>query len=200
MSDDATNLVGTNHVFTVTVVKDSGDGEGFQGLAGATPTIEVDPADDLVSTTCDDPGTDTDGECTVTVSSATTGKTTVTATYGTTVSGTERSWSDSGVKTWIDYDVTVSDDATNLVGTNHVFTVTVVKDSGDGQGFVALKDATPSIVVEPAGDLVSETCSDPGTNGPTVLRSDHHVGHPGQNHGHRHLRHDRRENRRSSSD
>ena len=74
MSDDATNLVDTQHMFTVRVVKDSGDGEGFEGLTGATPTIEVDPADDLVSATCNDPGTNGDGDCAVTITSDTPAK------------------------------------------------------------------------------------------------------------------------------
>ncbi len=87
----------------------------------------------------------------MTIKSLETGTTTVTATYTgkAASSAATRPYTDSGVKTWIDYKVDVNPPtAENLVNTNHVFTVTVTKDSGDGS-FKPVAGAKPAITVDP---------------------------------------------------
>jgi hypothetical protein len=142
--DDKTNLVGTDHEFTVKVRYDAGDGEGLQPLAGATPDIAIDGAGTVKDTDCDE-GTDSNGTCTATITSAQAGDSTVTATWEAmhASSGVSEDLSASAVKHWVDYRIDVQQDAVNLVGDNHVFTVTVTEDTGDG--FAPLADADVSL-------------------------------------------------------
>ena len=108
--ESATNSIKDPHDFTVTVKKDAGDGEGFLALEGADVDISVSGStgaitaivagsvDTPTSGTCT---TDVDGQCVVTVNSATDGSLTVTATFeGTAADSASREYSDSGIKTW----------------------------------------------------------------------------------------------------
>jgi adhesin/invasin len=164
----ATNLVSTDHVFTVLVEKDSGDGNGFQPLPGVMPSVTTTGAGGITAQTCDTPGTDASGQCTVTLSSAATGQTTVTASYtgtaGTAQAPQTKEVTAQATKTWIDYQVTVAPSATNIVGTDHVFTVTVKKDSGDGSGFQPLAGAMPTVTLTAPGTITGNTCASPGTD------------------------------------
>ncbi len=130
----------------------------FKPVAGAKPAITVDPIGDLVSQTCTTTGTNAAGQCTVTIKSLETGTTTVTATYTgkAASSAATRPYTDSGVKTWIDYKVDVApESAVNSIGDPHVFTVTVTKDSGDGEGFQPLAGAEPAITATGTGSITS---------------------------------------------
>ncbi len=132
--DNKTNLIGTDHTFTVTVWRDSGDGAGLQRLAGADPAITLDGEGAIVAggNTCSG-GTAADGTCTVTITSAQAGDTTVTAAWEAIdgASGVTEDLSASAVKHWVDYQIDVEEDAVNRVGDDHVFIVTLLRDSGD---------------------------------------------------------------------
>ena len=155
--DTAQNLLGTPHEFTVWV-EQTDDGESWTPVSGAAPELTVTDPAFIVTTDCDD-GTDDDGACTATIDSEVTGAFTLSAAYEGVVGTQSATFSDEGAKQWIDYRVTV-DPATaeNLVDTDHVFTVTVETDLGDG--FAPVPGAIPTLTLEGPGTIVTTDCDD----------------------------------------
>jgi hypothetical protein len=146
---EATNLVGTQHIFTVKIWKDAGDGEGFQVLAGAIPSISLTGPGSIVTNNCT-AGTSAAGTCTVIVTSDVTGLATLSATYLGVADSGSAPFTDTGDKLWVNYRLDVSPEvADNPVNTDHVFTVTLEKD--EGQGFQSLSGATVSLTLTGAG-------------------------------------------------
>ena len=64
----ATNEINDPHTFTIKV--EQNDSSGWVNVTGATPTVTFDPTITPSSDTCADPGTDGNGQCTVTINSA----------------------------------------------------------------------------------------------------------------------------------
>ncbi|MBW3589610.1 MAG: hypothetical protein KY429_09345 [Actinobacteria bacterium] len=150
---EAVNLVGTNHTFTVKIWKDAGDGQGFQILTGAVPSISLAGVGTIVANDCA-AGTNSQGECTVVATSSTAGLATMTATYLGVADSSSAPFTDAGTKQWVDYRLDVSpEEADNPVNTNHVFTVTVEEDRGSG--FQALAGALVDLVLTGVG-LITE--------------------------------------------
>ena len=154
---DATNEVGDDHTFTVTVEKNLGDGE-WVAAAGELVNVtltDTNDADAVVSAnSCltgpfGGGGTDTNGQCEVTFSSATAGVTTGSASVSLdlgktdgsavdrttdgleTVPGNGVTNSDAAVKTWVDATIAITPTATNEVGDVHEFKVSVSENAGD---------------------------------------------------------------------
>jgi hypothetical protein len=161
---NAQNLLGTPHVFTVTI-EQTDDGVDFYPVVGGVPTLGITDPAFIVDTDCDE-GTDADGQCTATVDSASTGIFTFTAEYEGVVGDQSAAFSDSGDKAWIDYQVLVTpDSAANLIDTDHVFTVTVNADIGDG--WEPVSGAMPDLKLEGVGLILDEDCSEgPRTTAP----------------------------------
>jgi hypothetical protein len=154
---NAQNLLGTPHLFTVTI-EQTEDGERFTPVAGAIPTLAITAPAFIVDTDCDE-GTAADGTCTATVDSETAGVFTFTAEYLGVVGDQSAAFSDTGEKGWIDYQVEVTPDvAENLIDTDHVFTVTVSADLG--AGWVPVTGAMPDLDLDGPGLIVAEDCSD----------------------------------------
>src|SRR5262249_30507749 len=194
ITPDDTNEVGQEHTFTVTLLKDLGDGNGLvaaanesvtvtlTGANGAKPgihgqgTAPAAAAPSLITLT-----TDINGQAKVTFTSATSGKVfgdakatlsldpdgpgagslpaiSVTRQTGDGLSG------DSGdaTKAFVDARISIAPDDTNEVGQSHTFTVTLLKDLGDGNGLVAA--AGESVPVTLDGTLGAV----PDINGPGV--------------------------------
>jgi hypothetical protein len=90
--------------------------------------------------------TDGNGNCTVMINSATTGQIVASATSNVNVTGTIIPVSTDGVdpnsgnatKLYVDAKISIGPNATNIVGEAHNFTINVMKDAGDGSGFVAV--------------------------------------------------------------
>ena len=156
----ATNEVGDDHVFTVSVQQKSG------GVA--SPAADVDVQASIVSgpgsfVGPDDCTTTASGECTVTISSDATGLTTVQAEATVVVNGKSIVVKTDGVggnaspavKRWVTARLSVTPaEATNRIGDAHVFTAHLELDTGDGNGFVG----------GPAGESISWTkATGPGT-------------------------------------
>src|SRR5262249_58506843 len=90
--------------------------------------------------------TDANGQCTITFSSSSTGTVTGHATstlsdLGTPVPFTVQTDGvapngPDAVKTYVDAKISIAPNATNEVNAPHTFTVTLLKDTGDGNGFV----------------------------------------------------------------
>ena len=155
--DAAQNLLGTPHEFTVWV-EQTDDGETWFPVEGAVPDLSVTNPAEITGTDCDE-GTGDDGSCTVTIDSVVTGAFTLLAEYEGVVGTQSATFSDSGEKQWIDYQVSVDPlEDENLVGTDHVFTVTVETDLGDG--FVPVPGAIPTVDLQGVGDITSTTCTD----------------------------------------
>jgi hypothetical protein len=170
---NAQNLLGTPHVFTVTI-EQTDDDEVFYPVEGAIPTLGITAPAFIVDTDCDE-GTDEFGQCTATVDSASTGVFTFTAEYEGVVGDQSAAFSDSGDKGWIDYLVEVTPDvAENLIDTDHVFTVTVSADIGDG--WEPVSGAMPDLELDGPGLIVDEDCSegtaDDGTCTVTIRSSE----------------------------
>lgn len=160
--EQATNLVGQPHTFTVKI-ESTDDGSVWDPVVGATPTLGLTGVGSITGGTCVGSVTNGSGECTAIVSSAGTGVATLTAQYLATVGTASHTFSDSGTKTWINYQILVTPlEAANLVSTDHVFTVTTFKDSGDGNGFQPLAGVNPTLTLGGVGQIGSTTCDDPG--------------------------------------
>src|SRR5690349_15981896 len=139
-------------MFAVTVLKNLGDGAGFVAAAGehvAFTLTDANGASHSAATgTCTGAGANTDanGQCTIIFSSPSAGTVTGHASVSLTI-GTvtlSRATGDgahgdtaNAVKKFVDAKISISPDATNEVGQSHTFTVTVLKNLGDGAGFVA---------------------------------------------------------------
>lgn len=66
----ATNPVGEEHTFTVSVTADDGNGDDAHPVAGVQPSVSITPGGyQMVSNQCADTGTDANGECTFTINS-----------------------------------------------------------------------------------------------------------------------------------
>ena len=163
---EAANQVGATHTITAFLQIDSGDGNGF---VAAPDGEEIDFAIDsgpgvLVPDSCLTTGGT--GTCSVDLTSAVTGLTTVSASWSNTLVFPEGSVlvsanADPVVKRWVDARLTLTppDDA-NQVGDDHVLTATLEFDYGDGNGFVSApagETITWEIVSGP-GQLSSLTC------------------------------------------
>lgn len=155
---NATNLLGEDHTFAVYVER-SDDGSTWAPVAGARPDLTVTAPASIASQTCA-AGTGGNGRCTVTVTSARPANVSVEASYEATIAGESATFTDSAAKRWIDYRVSVDPPtAENLVDSEHVVTVRVDVNRGDGAGFVPLAGAVPSISRTGVGSVSSETCS-----------------------------------------
>ena len=180
------NEVGSSHKFTATVTADklgvtspapNGTVVNWTKTAGSAGSFIDDPAAGTQDTVdSGDPGTDPfddcvtsggTGQCSVWVSSAATGVTTVNA--STTVDfgdGTTKSASTTGtagnsgpaVKRWVDANVQISPSAVNEVGEQHTFNITA--NAIPAGSTVTFNSITPNIT--PAGFTeVANTCDDP---------------------------------------
>lgn len=197
ITGDDTNRVGDPHLFTVTIKKDAGDGNGFVVASSQTATVTLTPtfgatpvADDTPDTdsTCDD-GTNGSGQCVQKFASATTGVVTGTAsatvTFGslsfqiTTANDAEVVGNEDATKVYVDATIDIQGDDANRVGDPHLFTVTVKKDLGDGNGFqdangqivtVALTDTNGATAVADDTPDTDSTCDDGTVNGQCVQK------------------------------
>jgi len=185
---NATNEVGQNHTFTVTVKQNAGGGAGFVNVPNGTkPTVTLvnsnGAAFNISSNVCFTAGT-TAGQCTVTFTSPSAGVVTGNASVTLTIGGVTLTrdtnpatasipagpgGSGPAVKTFVDANITIGPDGTNLVTDPHTFTVTVKQNLGDGAGFVNVPDGTtPTVTLTDAGgavsQVISETCTNPGTS------------------------------------
>ena len=164
------NQVGDEHEFTVTVTKkDHSTGFDFGPAEGAevTATIDSGPGSFVGQNICT---TGSAGTCTVTISSAGTGLTTVSASAIVPVNGETRTVSTTAVsgdsspadKRWVDarLSLTPPKDA-NQVGDTHTFTAHLEFDYGDDEGFVdAPADETIDLgVVDGPGSLSADDCT-----------------------------------------
>jgi hypothetical protein len=157
-----TNPVNAPHTFVVTVDINDGDGTGFHPSEGQHVDFTLDDSNgathqlDANASTCDDAGPNTDamGQCTIVFTSPTTGQTVGNASVTVDFEGTTVTRSTSGnagpsgsgpaTKTWVDASIAIGPNGNNPVGAPHTFTVTVMKDNGDGNG---MRPGTPSHVV-----------------------------------------------------
>ena len=183
IASNKTNRVGDPHTFTVTLSKDAGDGAGFVVAAGEHVTVTLTDTNGAVHTaptgscTTAGPNTDGSGQCTITFTSNSTGVVTAHASSTLSIGGSPPLTvqtngvspnSPDGVKTFVNAKITIAPDATNRVGQPHTFTVTLSKDLGDGNGFVAapsehvdftLTDGNGAVHTAPTG-----TCTAAGAN------------------------------------
>ena len=172
--EEAVNLVGNPHVFTVTVEQSNpaGDCDGdWCPVVGAVPTIEVSGVDLTVDATDCEAGTDARGQCTVSVTSDTVQAVTLTATHTEELEDDDAEvagrstvgFTDTGDKDWIDHAIDVDPPlAENLVGTDHVFTVTVTTTypTADGTRTDPVAGVNPAVSLSGVGSIRDTTCDD----------------------------------------
>jgi len=141
-----TDPVGDNHVLTCHVNVNAGSGGFANAPAGTSCTVSIQsgPGSFVGSATCTTVGST--GDCTVTVTSATAGTTTLRATTTVAVGGVSltRTTGDAHVgdgadatKNWVAARISIAPNATNEVGQPHTFTVTVEQNTGSGFGPVS---------------------------------------------------------------
>jgi adhesin/invasin len=169
---NAVNLVGDDHVFTVTVTRDDGSAAGFVPVANGNVQLAWSggagsgiTAVSLAGTTpLNSCTTDEAGQCTVTVSSSTPLSGELTATYQTQLDSGTHSFSSNASKQWVNWTLSITPaQAENLVGTNHTFVVKVTHDAGAGGGLLPLAGAKPVINLAGLGTVTANTCTE-GTN------------------------------------
>ena len=173
----ASNAVGTNHVLTITVNSTNG---GVLASGTATASLVAPPGTTgsfVGSPSCGYTGGAATASCTVTITSAVAGTSSVhatsdigfsnatgtvtraTGTAANTTAGCSANCADAS-KNWVDAFIQITpQSAANAVGNNHVLTITV---SATGGGVLAAGTATASILTPPSttGSFVgSPTCS-----------------------------------------
>ena len=170
VTPDGVNRVGQNHTFTGHVNVNNGTGQ-VNAPDGTTINFTVNNAARGSCTTAG--GT---GSCSLTLTSAMTGVWAVRASTTVSVGGLTLTRSTDGVapnsgpamKRWVNAKISIAPSATNVVGQPHTFTVTLQKDTGDGNGFVAasgehvtvtLTDSNGAAHTAPTG-----TCTNGGAN------------------------------------
>ncbi len=128
ITPSATNRVGATHHFTVTLEKTT-NGTTWTKVEGENPTITRESGPGTFSNnTCDDlAGTNSLGQCTIDLSSGSTGETIVKASYDAVVSDTRATFSSQATKRWVDYTLTVTPTGINHAGVPHDFTVRLVQ-------------------------------------------------------------------------
>jgi uncharacterized repeat protein (TIGR01451 family) len=162
----AANQVGVTHTFTAHLTFDYGDGHGFV-TAPAGESIDLSKASGPGTLSAASCTTNASGECTVDLTSSSTGLTTVDASWNGHIATAQGSASASAssndaVKRWVDASLTLSPpSAVNRVGDVHVFTAHLTFDYGDGHGFVdAPSGQTIDISkVSGPGTLSAASCS-----------------------------------------
>jgi hypothetical protein len=173
ITPDGTNRVGDEHTFTATVWVNDGSGEEL-APDGTEVTFTTVDANGAVSTPNPPTGcTTVGGECTTTISSSTTGTSTVSAHSTVNIDGVDVSRStdgvapnsDAAVKTWVDARINITPDAFNEIGDPHTFTATLEFDLGDGAGFQPAEGESVTItltnhngaVADPPGPFTADT-------------------------------------------
>jgi hypothetical protein len=160
----ANNAVGTNHVLTITVNALGGNIDA--GPHTATASITSGPGSFVGPNTCTYTGGGPTASCTVTITSATPGTTTVSATSDIPVGGVTLTRTTNGTggssgpasKTWVDANIQISPQtAANPLGANHVLTITV--NALGGNIDAGPHTATASIVSGPGSFVGSPTCT-----------------------------------------
>jgi hypothetical protein len=174
---DAENPAGTEHVFTIDVAVWDPVTEAYVPVPdGTTLTLAYSDAD-LVDddSTCTVEGT-VDGTCTITASSDAAAALTVTVTA---IAGTDLPGYPEGTatfdlpttepvtstKTWIEYRIVGDDDAYNVVGDPHTFTLTAEQLRPDADGWEPLPGVTLDVTLETdvAATMDASDCTDTGT-------------------------------------
>ncbi len=173
----ATNEVNHGHLFTAHVNVNTGSGGYVNAPANTHVTFLVTSgAGTLSASSCDTVGTT--GECSVTLNSSTPGQNTLQASTTLLVGGVSltRTTGDSNVgdsdnatKTFVDANIAITpQNKDNPVGTNHTFTVTVLKDPGTGFVPASGEHVTFNIVNSGGAtatvNTVLSTCDDLGPN------------------------------------
>jgi len=148
IDNTATNAVGVQHTFIVTVEKNTGS--GWVGISGNKPAVSFDPATPgSVTDNCNSTGTDGSGQCSVIVNSTVAGIFTANATSSVNVNdvifnlATNNIAPNSGpaVKTYVDANISLTPGvATNSIGDIHTLTAHV--NVNPGTGFVNAPNGT----------------------------------------------------------
>jgi len=174
-----TNEIGTPHSFTGHV--NVNDGSGFANApAGTTINFNIVSGPGILTpASCNTVGTT--GECSVSLTSATAGVTTLKASTAVTVGGLvlNRATGDAhvgdsanAVKTWVDANIQITpQNATNPVTASHIFTGHVNVNTGTG-GYVNAPDGTQitfSIVSGPGGFTTANPCTTAGGTGSCTI-------------------------------
>jgi uncharacterized repeat protein (TIGR01451 family) len=147
IAPNATNAVGQPHTFTVTVLDNAGDGNGYVPAANEPVTVTLTSTNgaNAVPSTPLSGTTNASGQFQVTFTSATAGQVIGNASTTFTLNGVtltratgDSRTGDSGpaTKTFVDERISIAPNATNAVGQPHTFTVTVLENVGDNNGFV----------------------------------------------------------------
>ena len=164
----ANNQVGTDHVLTGHV--NVNDGTGFANApAGTTITFSITggPGSFNGPSSCLTVGAT--GSCTVKITSATTGTTTVKASTDVVVStvalhretGDQQAGdSDDASKTWVDARITIAESGTNPVSNAHTFTVFV--EQNDGTAWSPAGGVTITSTATGVGSITGGSCGPTG--------------------------------------
>jgi uncharacterized repeat protein (TIGR01451 family) len=157
IAPNGVNEVNHSHTFTVTVLEDLGDGNGFVA-AGSVP-VTVTLTNTNGSTTSPltyNVTTDNAGHASVTFTSATAGEVIGNASTTFSVGGVtltratgDSNAGDSGpaTKFFEDAQISIAPNATNGLTELHTFTVTVLANAGDGSGYVPAVNAPVTVTL-----------------------------------------------------
>ncbi len=181
---EGANQVGATHTITAYLQIDSGDGDGFQPAAdGETITFAIDSGPGVLAPTSCLTGGGT-GTCSVSLTSAMTGLTQVSASWSNTLVFPEGSVLVSAdaepvVKRWVDARLTITPPTdANRVGNDHVLTAYLEFDYGLGAGFVAAPagEEIDWFIQGGPGSLLSSTCLTDATGHCSVTLSSDTTG------------------------
>jgi hypothetical protein len=178
ITPDAVNAVGDPHTFTVTVLKDAGDGLGFVPAAGDSVSVTLAGLNGASApVTSFFELTNAAGQFQVTFASPTAGLVVGNATASVVVGGqtlvrdtdpataavSGPGGSGPATKRFVDAKVTITPDAVNEVGQPHTFTVTVLENAGDGAGFVPAAGESVTVALANSNGASAPVTSFTGT-------------------------------------
>jgi phosphoheptose isomerase len=177
ISPNGTNRIGQSHVFTAHVDVNDGSGAGFvPAPAGTSISFSIDSGPGSFTTPNPCTTTGATGSCQITLSSAVTGATSVSAHTAVSVGSVSLTRATNGTggnsgpatKTWVNARIHIAPNATNAVGQPHTFTVTLEKDVGDGNGFVPAAGEHVTVTLTDAGGAAhtapTGSCTNAGAN------------------------------------
>jgi hypothetical protein len=177
--ETAVNRIGDTHTFTAHLMFDEGDGNGFVDAgAGEQLGFAKTGVGTLSASNCT---TGADGTCTVDLDSDVTGSSSVTASWNgdvVTAEGTvTTSQTDAAEKHWVDALILINPpQATNEVGDDHVYTISVQQKSGGVSSPATGLNVHASIVSGPGSFIGPDGCTTNATGDCTVTISSDATG------------------------
>jgi hypothetical protein len=176
---DDTNAITVSHTFTITLERDLGDGNDWVPFSGQIVTAALTGVGFFDSSNSQT--TNENGQATVTINSNVVGVSTVSASFkGEIVAdydetyveiSTDGTLDNSGpaAKTYVDVRISIKNPGDNVVGNEHIFTILLERDLGDGNDWVPFSGQTVTASNTGVGAFVGSSTPTTDSNGEATV-------------------------------